>query len=128
MRKVIAQSAKYRHCFLPILSHTDFRFYAEGTCLSPSPKEKLSVGRSCLNDDRRNSSAPQLCRSVSVISLCCCICRSEGLATNMHLHFLSRCFHAPQILCCMGMWSFLVPHFFSFLYLFVSFPNDRPKI
>ena len=50
------------------------------------------------------------------------------MATNMHLHFLSRCFHAPRILC----WgteppsSTLLFHFFLTFVFFVSYrPTDR---
>ena len=76
------------------------------------------------------SSAPQLLhRKVSVISLCCCICSSEGLAaTNVHLHFLSRCFHDPRMLC----WgteppsSTLLLLFLPFPFLF--WPTNQPKI
>ena len=87
--------------------------------LSP-PQETFSVGRRRLNDDRRDSSAQQqLYRSVPVISLCCCICSSEGLAaTNIHLHFLCRCFHAPRILC----WVLSLPVLhFVFIYFFTFF-------
>ena len=89
--------------------------------------------RSRLNDDRRESMAHNngVYCGVSVISLNCCICRSEGLraAANKHLHLLSRCFHALRILCkgTEPSSSTLLPLFFFFFFTFFFFSSDQPQ-
>ena len=93
-------------------------------CLSV-PQDKLSVRRCRSNDDRRDSSAPDLYRSVSVILL-------YFASVVVRAWRQKICTSIPRLVVCMlheyyaGVLSLLVPHFFSFFMdLFFFFSQNR---
>ena len=123
MRKVITFNLKYRHYFAYKIPHSFsiLTLTTEETCVSLSQKksfESEDVTPMMIVRNRQHT-------VMWVISLCCYICSSGGLpATNMYLHFLSRRFHASQILC----WGTKPPTGSSTLFLqfFFFYFSDRP--